>query len=319
MSEAVKLNPGYAVPHTPAAAVTAGEVLQLSDGRAAIAPSDIEASVLGSVDVCGCYDVTKAADVVILNGAPIWWDHSANAATPVPQLGDRDFYLGMAQEDAAGTATVFKVQLNARPSYISGIGVGAVPFSGGGDTAIVLTAGTPYAHNRGEMLEMAFSATAEAQKVDWLARRGCTQASNPIVEMLIEVTTSPDNAAVDADFGLASGTHATDFESIAEFVSVHLDGNDNNIDVQSDDGTTDVTIVDSTIDWAAGTAFYVAIDCRDPSDCQVYINGVLVLGASTFTLAAATGTLRLIAHMEKTSDDSPGVVQFQGGMRIAQQ
>jgi hypothetical protein len=43
------------------------------------------------------------------------------------------------------------------------------------------------------------------------------------------------------------------------------------------------------------------MDCRDLTDIQIYINGVNVLPASVFKLDAATGPLKLLAHLEKTS------------------
>jgi hypothetical protein len=64
----------------------------------------------------------------------------------------------------------------------------------------------------------------------------------------------------------------------------------------------------------------VVIDGRDESDIQIYINGVLVLGGTTLTLSAATGPLKALFHLEKTANDSPGVVQLdQLKVRIAEQ
>jgi hypothetical protein len=40
---------------------------------------------------------------------------------------------------------------------------------------------------------------------------------------------------------------------------------------------------------------------RNPADVQIYIDGVLVLGATVFNVNAATGPLFLLVHVEKTS------------------
>lgn len=311
---------GCSLDYTPVAAAAGGEVRQHVSGKAGVCLADIPAAALGAIRISeSVYVVQKTASQVWLDGTPLWWDHSANKATCVPQFADRDFYLGFAVGDAASADTTGKVKVNAKPEYIIDAPRGVIG-SGGGDTAIVLTAGTPGLVNRGGMLEANFSATAEAQKVDWLSRRSFPISSKWIAEALVEIATAPDNAAVDIDVGVASGTHATDFESVAEFAAFHLDGNDNNIDVHSDDGTTDVAPEDSTVDWAAGTPVLLQIDGRDHTNIKFYINGVRVASGTTFTLTAGTGPLKLIFHMEKTSDDSPGIVQLSHlALRIAEQ
>ena len=48
------------------------------------------------------------------------------------------------------------------------------------------------------------------------------------------------------------------------------------------------------------------MDISDPADVQIYVNGSLVLGSTVFTLAAATGPLGLLAHLEKTTGTTTG-------------
>lgn len=308
---------GDSLDYTPTTALTAGTVIQLPDGRAAVPPNDIAAGQPGAVRVCGIFEVAKTSGVVVIDGAPLWWDHSANSATPVPPLvaGDRDFYLGVAQEDAASATTAVKVALNVRPAYEIDV------HRDGGDTAVVLTAGSPYIYNRGGSMEAGFSATAEAQKLDWLSKRSFTVDSNPIVEGVIEVVINADEDVADLNVGMANATHASDADSITESCFIHLDmGGSLNILAESDDGTTEVAATDTTVDWAVGTPFHFAMDARDPSDVQIYVNGVLVLGGSTFDLSAATGPLKLLFHLEKSANDSPGVVHLdQLTMRHAQE
>ena len=110
---------------------------------------------------------------------------------------------------------------------------------------------------------------------------------------------------VDINIGVANATHATDADSITESVFFHIDGGSLNILAESDDGTTEVAATDTTVDITAGSAvanrveFW--IDMRNPADIQLYVDGVNVLPSSVFTLAAATGPVGLLAHVEKTS------------------
>jgi len=305
--EATYRQPGCTLDYTPAAAWTAGQVFQLPDGRAAVPANDIASGALGAAQTEGLFTVIKAATQVWLDGAPIWWDHSANAATCIPPLvaGDRDFFLGTAVGDVASAAVSGAVNLNVQPRYI-------IDYQrDGGDTAVVLTVGTPYIYSRGGSLESGFSLTAEAQKLDWISKRSFTKDSSWILEAVLEVVANADADVGDLNVGVANATHASDADSITESNFFHFDmGADLNLDAESDDGTTEVAATDTEVDWAVGTPIHLVIDGRDPSDIQMYVNGVLVLGSTVFTLAAATGPLKAIVHLEKSSNDSPGVVQL---------
>jgi hypothetical protein len=260
----------------------------------------------------GIHKVTKAADLVWIDGAPIWWDHSANAATCNEPIGagDKDFYLGTAYGDQVAAATTGFVNLNVEPSYIIDSNRDF------GDSVVVLTAGTPGIKQVGGALFLNFSATAEAQKVDWLSDRSFAVGANWIAEILVELVTAADNAAVDINVGVASGTHATDFEAVVAFAAFQMNGANLNISAHSDDGTTDKAITDTTIDWAAGTPVRLTLDGRDLSNVKYYINGAEALAAEANlgNIAAAVGPLFAIIHAEKTSDDSP--LEFRARIRV---
>lgn len=304
--------------YTPTAAVTGGEVVQISDGRAAVLPVDLASGEKGAAETEGVWEVPKAADLVWIQGGPIWWDHSANAATPNEPVGssDRDFYLGTAYDDELAATTRAKVNLNVQPRYIIDSA------RDNGDTVIVktvvgsTTVEVPNVVQRGGMLALNFGTTAEAQKVDWLSDRGFAIGSNWVAEILLELVTAADNAAVDVDVGVASGTHATNFETIAEFAAFHLDGDDLNIDAHSDDGTTDIAPTDTTIDIAAGTPVRLTLDGRDQTNVKYYVDGAEVLAATANLgkLTAGSGPLYAIIHAEKTADDSP--LEFRARIRV---
>lgn len=294
------------------AAVASGEVWQLPDGRAAAYKGQVAAASGDKVAFAtkGRATVLKTATQVWIDGAPVWWDHSTNSATCVPRMaaGDRDFYLGAAVGDALSAATTGVVNLNVKPAYI--IDLACDPFI----TAIVktvvgsTTVEVPHVESAGGAQVMVFGTTAEAQKVDLMSQRSFAVGSNWICEGEVNIVTNSDASAGDFNIGVASGTHATDFDAIAEIASIQTDGNSLNINVQSDDGTTDPAIADTTLDFVAGTPFSFAIDGRDITNVKYYINGVEVNAATTDigNLALAAGPLKAIAHIEKTSDDSPG-------------
>lgn len=311
-----------AVRMTLAAAVGAGELYQLPDGRAAVyggtagsAGAAVGETVPFRTD--GQYTVPKKTGEVWVDGCGLWWDHSENEATCLEPSGgaDRDFFIGAAVGDAATDADTGTCNLNVEPAYIID------STRDNGDTAIVLTAGTPDLKTRGGVMVGNFSATAEAQKFDWLSDRGFALNSNWVLEALVEFATAPDNAAVDVNVGVANGTHGSDADAITESAFFHFDGNDLNIDAESDDGTTEVAATDTTVDWAAGTPVRLVLDGRDPSNVKYYVDGVEVLSgtANLGNLAAAAGPLRALVHAEKTADDSPLELKVRLRVRTCQQ
>ncbi len=296
---------------TTVAATIAGQVLQLPDGRAGIVPSPIAAGELASAVVAGLFTVPKTTSQVWIQGAELWWDHSASKATCVPPMGasagDKDFFLGTATADALAADETGGVNLNVRASYIYDV------HTDGGETVPVLTAGTPYLYARGGSIEAGFSATAEAQKLDILSKRSFPLSSNPILEAIVEVVTNADADVADMNIGFANATHASDADSITESAFFHFDmGADLNLDAESDDGTTEVAATDTTVDWAVGTPIFLCIDGRDPENMKFYANGVEVLAATANlgNIALATGPLKALFHLEKSNNDSPGIVQL---------
>ncbi len=287
---------------TLAAAASAGEVRQLANGLAGVMQG-LNAGAGGdsrSFKTEGQYTVTKATGVVLLDGGPVYWDHSANAAT-FRKVNDRDFYLGTCVGDAASADAECVVNLNVQPTYLVDVARDAVL------TAVVGTQGlnTMGAFRRGGASKLILSSTSEAQKADLLSVDGFSKDANWIVEGAFRVVNDGAGTAPDFNIGLASGTNATDADTIAESVFVHLDGNSTNINAESDDGTTEVAATDTTLDYTEGSAVANRVefwmDGRNPADVQIYVNGAVVLPNSVFNVNAAAGPLFLLAHLEKTS------------------
>lgn len=301
---------------TAVAAVAAGEVWQLPDGRAAVYQGlkGASAGEAAAFVTEGIFDFTKPTGIVLLDGQKIFWDHSANTVTYIAN-SDRDFCLGSLVGDAASTDVLARVNLNVLPQPIIDLR------ESGFEHVPVLTAGTPILHMVGGTARAAFSATAEAQKLDLLSKRSFPKGAKWILEAIVEVSTNADADVADVNIGVANATHASDADQITESCFIHLDlGGSLNILAESDDGTTEVAATDTTVDWAVGTRFHIMLDGRDEEDVQIYVNGVLVLGGTTFTLAAATGPLKALFHLEKSANDSPGVVELDDfTVRIAEQ
>lgn len=304
MAEALFVNPGISVDYTPTNAVTAGEVRQLPDGRAGFAPNAIAATKKGALTVSGIVEVEKTTTMVMLKGSRVFWDASANKAHLLQLTTTTDFYLGIVQETALSAGTTVKVAINADPRYTISLGDGfwSVPIP-----AIVANpAGHMFAHNEG--VSMVFDTATEAQKWDALSNLGIPVDTPCLVEAEICVNLNGDAAAFDLNVGLANATHPTNADDITESLFIHIDGGALDIFAESDDTSTEVAATNTTVDFVVGVPFLVQWDLTDDEDIQLYINGVNVLPASAFKLNAATGPLKLLAHMEKTADDSPGNV-----------
>lgn len=300
MPEASARYNGKFITITAESGITAGQVIQIKDGRAGFADADITSGNRGEIQVQDVARIAKASGIVILDGGQVWWDHSANQATYKP-VDDRDFFVGVAVGDWASGETFVDVALNVQPTYLVDIlrdGYRSVPVGTQALSGLMLK-------RNGGCLNFVLSNTSEAQKLDALSVAGFSKDANAIVEIIFAVPNDGASTAVDVSLGIANGTHATDADSIAESIFVHLDENNTNINLESDDGTTEVAATDTTYDYTEGSGVsnlvHVWFDMRNPADVQIYVNAVLALAATVFNVNAATGPFKLLAHIEKTS------------------
>jgi predicted RecA/RadA family phage recombinase len=303
MAEALTYQDGIFIDHTPTAAVVAGQVLQLRDGRAAYAPTAIAAGVKGAVQVKGIIKVLKVVTQTMLPSSEVFWDASANTCNLL-HGGDADFFLGTVIDDAAYADTTVLVNLNEKPSYTLSLADGyhSIPVS---------TAGWPHIYGGGNSVGFKYDLTAEAQKLDALSLRSIATGTPGILSALICVNLNGDDAAHDLNVGLADASHATDADSITSSLFLHMDGNSLNLNIESDNAAAEVAATDTTLDAVVGTPFLVQWDLRSWSGIKCYINGLRVGDGTTGTLVALTlagvaGPLKLLAHAEKTANDSPG-------------
>lgn len=305
-----------------------GELIQLPSGRAGFYQGrSYSSGDRPLLDQGYVVSLPKTSGIVLLDGGPCYWDHSANAIH-YKAVSDRDFYLGTVVGDWGSGDTNAQVALNERPNYLVDFGRGWAE-----DAFISSLTGTVAAtgcniFRRGGAHNFVLNSTSEIQKLDALAVNGFAPGAQWVVEGAFRVINDGAGSNTDVSLGIASATHATDADSIAEHLFLHLDGNSTNISLQSKDGTTTQTAVDTTLDYTESSTLANRVefwmDGRTKSggtaDIQCYINGALALGASTFRLDNAVGSLFLLAHVEKASsaDIYEIAVDFLR-VRIAQQ
>jgi len=281
------------------AAIASGEVYQLADGRAGVKAGLAAAAAADPVAflTAGQFTLAKTAGVVWLDGDEIFWDRSANTATPLRAMAGGDFPIGVAVGDAASAATTGVVDLNKRPVYTIDL------LKDPSDSVLVGTTMTLV--EIGGYLKLNITATSEAQKVDVMSIPSIPVTVPFIVEGRLAAYVIGSDNTVDFNIGIANETHASDADTIAESCFVHLD---ETLDIfaESDDGGTEVAATNTTKDCVDDTYFDFRMDCRDLEDIQIYINGVNVLPDSVFKLDAATGPLKLLVHVEKTTGTATG-------------
>lgn len=288
-----------------AAAMNAGEVRQLPDGRAAVVAGlkDRAAGDPVTLYTRGVFRFAKTASIVVLDGGKVYWVRSTGKAHPLEASGD--FYLGVCVKDAAAADTEVYVDINKEPVYAVELGKGSWT------NEATLGLGVSAVAVGGSVVKLAFDAVAEVAQAALLSDGSVAVADGPILEGKVAIFDIGDAAALDISIGLANASHASDADSITESFFLHFDGNSLNILAESDDGTTEVAATDTTVDAVDDTYFEVWMDCRDLTDCKLYLDGVRVLSGSTFKLNAATGPLKALMHIEKTSDDTTADVRAE--------
>ncbi|HDZ20084.1 hypothetical protein LCGC14_1308640 [marine sediment metagenome] len=300
MAESLMANsdPTFVAVTTPAAGYAVGEVIQLPDGRAGALRGQTAKTTgqQAAFSVQAKVTLTKGTSLVILKGAPLYWDRSAGSVTPLKAVAGADFFIGVAVADAAAADIIVIVDLNVEPYYTVDIMRDLTDTVVSGDATVVRNAG--YA-------TLKIIATSEVEKCDIMSIHSVPVTIPFIVEGRAAVYEIGSGAAVDFNIGIANGTHATDAGAITESVFLHFD-DALDIKAESDDGTTEVAATDTTVDAVDDTYFDFAFDCRDLTDIKIYINGVRVLSGSTFALGDATGPMKLLAHIEKTTGTTTG-------------
>lgn len=270
MAQANKVSEGCVVDYTAVAAIVAGDVIKLPDGRAAVVPTAVDAARLAGACVEGIFRLAKSTSIAFLKGGDVYWDVSASKANFRADTGTPDFYVGVALEDAAAAATTILVALNVRTRHNIDMerGEEMVAVSTGASTCALLPGGA--AKNN-------LIATNEAEALVVAAVKGFPISAKAIVEFRARLV-SATGANEDFEWGVIDvlPTTLATVESSNAFASFHNDGDDLVIDTESDDGTTDRPILSTGISHVAADYSEYWIDMRDDANILFYIDGVLV-------------------------------------------
>lgn len=295
MPEATYLQAGDIISFDTVAAVSAGEVLQVPDGRVGVAVTGAAAGDTVDCQIAGIVKMAKTANEIYVPGQRLYWDASASKVTAVPPITAADFFVGCAADDAAAADTVAAVVLNR--DWEGSVDQRSATFA----VASTLTAGDPRVTSVGAGMRFVLDATNEAQMISVLSHKAVALDSDWIflAEVVLDAAAG---SATDISIGVSDSGHASDFQSAGSFCTIHIDGGTADILVQSDDTATDVAPTDSNINWTAATPFALAIDGRDPADIKLYINGIReTASAVTLAIAIAASGLKACVHIEKSS------------------
>ena len=107
MAQATYIQDGDRIDYTPAATVTAGDVVVIG-GLVGVALATIDAGSTGAVALRGIYSLPKATGAINA-GADVYWDATAKKCTTT---ASGNTLMGRATAAAAANDTTVKVRLN---------------------------------------------------------------------------------------------------------------------------------------------------------------------------------------------------------------
>lgn len=154
----------------------------------------------------------------------------------------------------------------------------------------------------GEVL-LQFTATNEAQtlRLDWDDQLLIPATKDPVFEARVKMSDSAAN--VRAVFGLASAFNAT-LDSVASNAWFRVEGANQSLLIETDDGTTDTDDFDTGEDFTDATYVLLRVDfCKGTGQIRFFINDNLVAtkSASAFT---ASNLLQPFIALQKASGTS---------------
>lgn len=172
-----------------------------------------------------------------------------------------------------------------------------------------------------------FDATAEVALASLRTRNDCLPIDKGLTfDVELCVTDKGDATALDIDWGfgtaLTTNSEASiDHADMVQLAAFHMDGNSDDVLAQSDDNTTDVAAVDTTInnDSTTDVAKKYKIVVRPTGSVEFYCDSgsgfARLLSSTTFAMLSSANVAAFI-NMEKTSDDTTAVILFRK-LRIA--
>lgn len=105
------------------AALSAGEVIQLPDGRAGVVAGakGFSSGETAAAHVRGFFNVAAATGVTFADGEPVYWDASADTAIAAGSAADGDFYIGNAAGAKTSGPLFVRVDLNGAGGAIGSL------------------------------------------------------------------------------------------------------------------------------------------------------------------------------------------------------
>ncbi len=208
----------------------------------------------------------------------------------------RDFVAPLVETGAAGGGTVTNYD-GLRLVSALGLGVKNVAGANGG-------------------ADLEFDAQAEIAQASIETPEVFKASGGVTFEARLHLPDIADAAAFDAVWGLVDGITANsrasmDHTDATDLALFHMDGNAAAILAESDDNTTDVSPVDTTIVnvVAAGSFKDFKIIIRTDGSAEFYIDGVRVLSSTTFAVRS-TAVLGAIVNAEKTADATTAKIRI---------
>lgn len=267
-------------------------VAQADEGKSVFATDD------GTLALAGHYDgyVGKVLAKLSTNVALVRLKSAGEKPTPVCpcKIAETDFTGVLPPTGAVAGPTYFgPFQLD------SALGLGVL-----NGTGI-----DPYA-------QLEFDAVAEIASAAISTKIAFDSSKGMKFEADIHMTNIGDNVALDVDFGFVNVYDGTvraniDDASLTRHALFHMDGASSSILLQSDDDSTDVAPVDTTLDnvTTAGAYKNFILIVRPTGLVEGYIDGVRVLSGTVFGIGSTAAAFAAIVNVEKTSDDTVAILR----------
>jgi hypothetical protein len=205
----------------------------------------------------------------------------------------------------------------------TGATAGTVNLGNGFEAKSILGPGIAPVGGEDAAINLVFDATAEVA----LASIRAPLANLPVdkgitMDFDFVASDSGDHAALDIDIGLGTALTVNseadiDHADMAQLAAFHIDGASDNILAQSDNATTDVAAVDTTIDNDSATDVptHGKIIVRPAGTVEFWIAGARVLATTVFAVLS-TSVLAPFVNVEKTSNDTTCTVTVRN-LRVA--
>jgi hypothetical protein len=167
-----------------------------------------------------------------------------------------------------------------------------------------------------------FDATAEVALASCRMRNDTLPVDKGVTWEGEVAVTGTRAAAIDINFGLGTALTTNseadiDHADMAQLACFNLAPNSDNINFQSDNATTDVSAVDTTVDNDTGGGAFKKFKVigRPGGTVEAWINGVRQLPTTVFALLS-TANVAGFLNMEKTADAAVGTIIVRN-LRVA--